>query len=77
LRIQSPGPSLIVTIVAESLRATREEIEYASEHAERSVRQQLRSINEGLEEQLDGDKTESEAPPKRTPSGNSKTSWLG
>jgi hypothetical protein len=57
------SPSLIVITVTELLEEAREEIEYASEQAGRSVRQQLRSIDEGLEELLNGDKVQSEPPP--------------
>jgi len=50
---RSIDPSLVAAIVTNSLREAREEIKHASEQAGRSIRQQLRSIDEGLEEQLD------------------------
>jgi Spy/CpxP family protein refolding chaperone len=46
------------------LRQARTEIEAASDHADSPVREQLRSIDEGLLELTEGDKTDSDAPPK-------------
>lgn len=50
--------------MSELLRQARTEIDQASDHADSTVREQLRSIDEGLLELLEGDKTASEAPPE-------------
>lgn len=48
----------------ELLRQARTEVDTASGHADSTVREQLRSIDEGLFELIEGDKTSSEAPPE-------------
>lgn len=50
--------------MSELLRQARTEIDTASGHADSTIREQLRSIDEGLLELLEGDKTDSEVPPE-------------
>lgn len=48
----------------DDLRAAYDELERANEHASRTVRQQLNSIEEGMFEELDGERTQAEPGPK-------------
>lgn len=50
--------------MSELLRQARTEIDQASEHADSTVREQLRSIDEGLLELIEGDKIASDVPPE-------------
>lgn len=50
--------------MSELLRQARTEVDTASGHADSTVREQLRSIDEGLLELIEGDKTNSETPPE-------------
>lgn len=52
--------------MSEILRRARMEIDQASDHADSTVREQLRSIDEGLLELIEGEKTVSDAPPETT-----------
>lgn len=50
--------------MANRLRNARAEIRHASEHADADVREQLRSIEEGLSELVEGEKTQEGPGPK-------------